>query len=146
MSIERRWNRNKISRESPDKEVNRRPTSLNKFRADAYYFCYYFASCMRREVLQLMLSVCMSFRSRIYKNTRINFIKFSVRYAYTCDVTRSSIDDNANYAIGCSPTFGFVDNVKFAHNGPADTCNGNRTHMHKVTHLKAAPGSEVRCL
>ena len=35
MSIERRWNRNKVSRESPDKEVNRRPTSLKKFRADA---------------------------------------------------------------------------------------------------------------
>jgi len=35
MSIERRWNRNEASRESPDKEVNRRPTSLKKFRADA---------------------------------------------------------------------------------------------------------------
>ena len=35
MSIERRWNRNEVSRESPDKEVNRRPTSLKKFRADA---------------------------------------------------------------------------------------------------------------
>jgi len=33
--IERRWNRNEVSRESPDKEVNRRPTSLKKFRADA---------------------------------------------------------------------------------------------------------------
>jgi len=33
MSIERHWNRN--ARESPDKEVNRRPTSLKKFRADA---------------------------------------------------------------------------------------------------------------
>ena len=29
ISIERRWNRNEVSRESPDKEVNRRPTSLN---------------------------------------------------------------------------------------------------------------------
>jgi len=35
MSIERRWNRNELSRESPDKEVSRRPTSLEKFRADA---------------------------------------------------------------------------------------------------------------
>jgi len=35
MSIERRWNRNEVSRESPDKEVNRRPTSLKKFAADA---------------------------------------------------------------------------------------------------------------
>jgi len=35
MSIERRWNRNEVSRESPDKEVNWRPTSLKKFRADA---------------------------------------------------------------------------------------------------------------
>jgi len=35
MSIERRWNRNEVSRESPNKEVNRRPTSLKKFRADA---------------------------------------------------------------------------------------------------------------
>ena len=35
MSIDRRWNRNEVSRESPDKEVNRRPTSLKKFRADA---------------------------------------------------------------------------------------------------------------
>jgi len=35
MSIERCWNRNEVSRESPDKEVNRRPTSLKKFRADA---------------------------------------------------------------------------------------------------------------
>ena len=35
MSIERRWNRNEVSRESLDKEVNRRPTSLKKFRADA---------------------------------------------------------------------------------------------------------------
>jgi len=35
MSIERRWNRNEVSRESPDKEVNRRSTSLKKFRADA---------------------------------------------------------------------------------------------------------------
>ena len=35
MSIERHWNRNELSRESPDKEVNRRPTSLKKFRADA---------------------------------------------------------------------------------------------------------------
>jgi len=54
MSIERRWNRNEVSRESPDKEVNRRPTSLKKFRADAlrgprvlvatgwnYYYYYY---------------------------------------------------------------------------------------------------------
>jgi len=36
MSVERRWNRNEVSRESPDKEVNRRPTSLKKFRADAF--------------------------------------------------------------------------------------------------------------
>jgi len=35
MSIERRWNRNAVSGESPDKEVSRRPTSLKKFRADA---------------------------------------------------------------------------------------------------------------
>ena len=35
ISIERRWNRNEVSRESPDKEVNRRPISLKKFRADA---------------------------------------------------------------------------------------------------------------
>jgi len=35
MSIERHWNRNEVSRESPDKEINRRPTSLKKFRADA---------------------------------------------------------------------------------------------------------------
>jgi len=35
MSIERRWNRNEVSRKSPDKEVNRQPTSLKKFRADA---------------------------------------------------------------------------------------------------------------
>jgi len=35
MSTERRWNRNEVSRESPNKEVNRRPTSLKKFRADA---------------------------------------------------------------------------------------------------------------
>jgi len=34
ISIERRWNRNEVSRESPDKEVNRRPTSLKKFTAD----------------------------------------------------------------------------------------------------------------
>ena len=33
--IERRWNRNEVSRESLDKEVNRRPTLLKKFRADA---------------------------------------------------------------------------------------------------------------
>jgi len=31
-SIERRWNRNEVSRESPDKEVNRRPISLNDTR------------------------------------------------------------------------------------------------------------------
>jgi len=56
MSIERRWNRNEVSRESPDKEVNLRPTSLKKFRADAlmgprvsiatgwnYYYYYYAA-------------------------------------------------------------------------------------------------------
>ena len=36
ISIERRWNRNEVSRESSDKEVNRRPTSLKKFRADAF--------------------------------------------------------------------------------------------------------------
>ena len=35
ISIERRWNRNEVSRGSPDKEVNRRPTSLKKFTADA---------------------------------------------------------------------------------------------------------------
>jgi len=35
ISIERRWNRNEVSRGSPDKEVNRRPTSLKKSRADA---------------------------------------------------------------------------------------------------------------
>jgi len=45
MSIERRWNRNEVSRESPDKEVNRRPTSLKKFTADDdddddYYYYY----------------------------------------------------------------------------------------------------------
>ena len=34
--IERRWNRNEISRESPDSELNRRPTSLRKYRADAF--------------------------------------------------------------------------------------------------------------
>ena len=33
--IERRWNRNVVLRGSPDKVVNRRPTSLRKFRADA---------------------------------------------------------------------------------------------------------------
>jgi len=32
----RRWNRNEISRGSPDEELNRRPTSLRKFRADAF--------------------------------------------------------------------------------------------------------------
>jgi len=36
--IERRWNRNEVSRGSPDKEDNRRPTSLKKFTADYYYF------------------------------------------------------------------------------------------------------------
>jgi len=35
INIERRWNRNEVSRGSPDKEVNRRPISLKKFRADA---------------------------------------------------------------------------------------------------------------
>ena len=35
ITIERRWNRNEVSSGSPDKEVNRRPTSLKKFRADA---------------------------------------------------------------------------------------------------------------
>jgi len=34
ISIERCWNRNEVSRESPDKEVNRRPTLLKKFRAN----------------------------------------------------------------------------------------------------------------
>jgi len=34
--IERLWNRNEVSRGSPDKELNRRPTSLRKFRADAF--------------------------------------------------------------------------------------------------------------
>ena len=33
--IERRWSRNEVSRGSPDKEVNRRFTSLKKFTADA---------------------------------------------------------------------------------------------------------------
>jgi len=32
---ERHWNRNEVLRESQDKEVNRRPTLLKKFRADA---------------------------------------------------------------------------------------------------------------
>jgi len=36
ISIERSWNRNEVSRESPAKELNRRPTSLKKFRADAF--------------------------------------------------------------------------------------------------------------
>jgi len=35
MSTERCWNRNEVSRESPDKEVNWRPTTLKKFRTDA---------------------------------------------------------------------------------------------------------------
>ena len=35
ISSERRWNRNEVSRESQDKEVNRRATSLKKFRAEA---------------------------------------------------------------------------------------------------------------
>ena len=35
ISIKRRRDRNEVSRESPDKEVNRPPTSLKKFRADA---------------------------------------------------------------------------------------------------------------
>ena len=35
ISIERRWNRNEVSRGSPDKEVNRRATSLKKFTVDA---------------------------------------------------------------------------------------------------------------
>jgi len=35
ISIERRWNRNEVSRDSPDEEVNRRPTSLKKFKGDA---------------------------------------------------------------------------------------------------------------
>jgi len=35
ISIERRWNRNEVSRGSADKEGNRRPTSLKKFTADA---------------------------------------------------------------------------------------------------------------
>jgi len=34
--IERRWNRNEVWRRSPDKELNRRPTSLGEFRADAF--------------------------------------------------------------------------------------------------------------
>jgi len=33
--VERRWNRNEVSRESADKEVDRRPTSLKNFTADA---------------------------------------------------------------------------------------------------------------
>ena len=33
--IERRWNRNEVSRGSPDSELNRRPASIRKFRADA---------------------------------------------------------------------------------------------------------------
>ena len=32
MSIERRWNRNEVLRESPDKEVNQRPTSLKSLQ------------------------------------------------------------------------------------------------------------------
>jgi len=51
MSIERRWNRNEVSRESPDKEVNRRPTSLKKFKSRcvegakglSYYYYYYYS-------------------------------------------------------------------------------------------------------
>jgi len=35
INIERCWKRNEVSHESPDKEVNRRPISLKKFRADA---------------------------------------------------------------------------------------------------------------
>ena len=34
--IERRWNRNEVSRGSPDNELNRRPASLRNFRADAF--------------------------------------------------------------------------------------------------------------
>jgi len=33
---ERRWNRNEVSRGSPDNELNRQPSSLRKFRADAF--------------------------------------------------------------------------------------------------------------
>ena len=33
---ESRWSRNEVSRESPETELNRRPTSLRKFRADAF--------------------------------------------------------------------------------------------------------------
>jgi len=36
ISIERSWNRNEVSHGSPDKEVNRRPTSLKKFTANAF--------------------------------------------------------------------------------------------------------------
>jgi len=34
--IERRWNRNEVSRGSPDNELNRRSTSLRKFTAEAF--------------------------------------------------------------------------------------------------------------
>jgi len=34
--IERLWNRNEVLRGSPGKELNRRPASLRKFRADAF--------------------------------------------------------------------------------------------------------------
>ena len=33
---ERRWNRNEVSRGSPDNELNRQPSSPRKFRADAF--------------------------------------------------------------------------------------------------------------
>jgi len=33
---ERRWKRNEVSRGSPDDELNRRSTSLRKFRADGF--------------------------------------------------------------------------------------------------------------
>jgi len=43
MSIERRWNRNEVSRESPNKEVNRRPTYLKNIiiMLLLYYYTFY---------------------------------------------------------------------------------------------------------
>ena len=54
MSNERRWNRNEVSRESPNKEVNRRPTLLKKFRADYYFF--YFKNTPGSIITALVLS------------------------------------------------------------------------------------------
>ena len=47
ISIERRWNRNEVSRGSPDKEVNRRPTSLKKSVLLNYGNYYYYTSGSR---------------------------------------------------------------------------------------------------